>query len=349
MENKVGQAGEDRLRKEQIIDHIPGGIAIYRIGKTVETLYFNEGVCDLHGKTREEYALGIRKNPIADVFEEDRSRVLAEAYSFISRGLPIDISYRIYHKTMPPRWVHLTAHQVQKEENAAIYAAILMDISKEHHMLDALLLRAEHDDLAGLYNRAGFKHILYQFFAKKNQTDACFVMLDIDNFKTINDAYGHTKGDEILCMLAAALEQYGDSDTVVGRLGGDEFAIFMPNIGHGEDAMLRLQNLCDATKLEIHVEEVHLSVSCSLGVCMAPEHGSDFDTLYDHADRALFATKRTDKGKFAMYDESMMNPSPILLQNMEWLLDEGSDAIYICNADTYELLYLNRVARSLFA
>ncbi|MEG2350029.1 MAG: hypothetical protein RSB57_05930, partial [Hungatella sp.] len=81
MENKVGQVGEDRLRKEQIIDHIPGGIAIYRIGKTVETLYFNEGVCDLHGKTREEYALGIRKNPIADVFEEDRQRVLSEAYS----------------------------------------------------------------------------------------------------------------------------------------------------------------------------------------------------------------------------------------------------------------------------
>ena len=335
------------VQMDNLINSVPGGIAIYRIGSIFETLYFNDGVCSLSGHTREEYAKWIHDDAMVAVFCEDRQRVMAEIMTSVKTGRMVDISYRINHKSGTPVWVHLSGVKIRDDDYGPIYHAVFIDISKDRQALDLMLERAEHDELTGLYNRAGFKSVLHNFFALNSQASAVFVMLDIDNFKSINDTYGHTKGDEILCEIADALQNYAAEGDVIARIGGDEFIVFLPREHTEAELIESLNRLCSATKIESSDGVVNISISCSMGACLAPQDGTNFDMLYGNADKALFATKRIQKGCYQMYSDNMLSPTPILAQNMDWILDESADGVFICNADTYELLYFNRAAKEM--
>lgn len=176
------------------------------------------------------------------------------------------------------------------------------DIDEKKRMELYLKEKAERDGLTSLYNRHTFRDMTEQLLAECNikSMGCAFFMIDLDNFKEINDTYGHEIGDQVLKNVSGELLATFRTYDVIGRLGGDEFTVLMTHIKRTEDASHKAEALCAAVR-RIHLRmEWPFEVSCSVGVAMVQEHISGFDELYKKADEALYEAKKKGKNQFYM-------------------------------------------------
>ena len=159
---------------------------------------------------------------------------------------------------------------------------------------------AFHDSLTGLKNRAAFDELLRSALLDKNDGLA-LVMLDLDNFKLVNDYYGHDKGDMLLKNVARTLKTFAGAKDVSARLGGDEFAMIirssdLKEIKKTADQMIAaVRDICEEIKLDGE------RVTVSIGIAHAPEHGTTPAELYKNADTALYRSKAKGKNQFCFY------------------------------------------------
>ena len=129
-------------------------------------------------------------------------------------------------------------------------------------------------------------------------------MLDIDDFKNVNDSKGHAFGDTVLCNAVGYLESSFRSSDLIGRIGGDEFAVFMRDIGSGENALEKARQICSLYDERSSSED--FKISCSIGVAFCEAgRGETFAELYLKADTALYKAKDKGKNMFVVFDASM--------------------------------------------
>jgi diguanylate cyclase (GGDEF)-like protein len=165
-------------------------------------------------------------------------------------------------------------------------------------MREVLRDQALHDPLTGLYNRRYLEEALDREVrrAVRKQTAVGLIMLDVDNFKQLNDTHGHTAGDAMLRAVAGLLQSGVRAADVLCRYGGDEFSIIMPEASL-DDTVKRAEDLRQRTKqlsLEINGRIVD-QVTISLGAVAFPHHGSTLDELIKEADTALYAAKTSGR------------------------------------------------------
>lgn len=241
-----------------------------------------------------------------------------------------------------PYQAEVAIHRVQ---NVAAHSTLQTMLQEKQILvkMQQLEQKAKTDVLTGLYNRAEMERCVDSFFATESGQSAVFFMLDIDDFKRINDLYGHDCGDTAIQTVAAKLKVLFRDEDVISRMGGDEFAVFMKAGLDNEQLSQRLGRMRE--KLHFHIEQS--TVSCSIGACLIPQHGTDFESAYHNADVALLTAKRLGKNRVQIYGDEIILPENVLYRNMDWLLDESSDAIVVCDAETYEIFYLNDVAGKL--
>jgi len=125
------------------------------------------------------------------------------------------------------------------------------------------------------------------------------VLVDADNFKTVNDRYGHQAGDDVLVKIALLLRGMAESEGLAARLGGDEFVVYLdgvPDAAHAEDWVVRL--LERFAQLKAQNEPTMSPVSLSIGISLFPAHGRTIDELLNQADKALYAVKREGKNHY---------------------------------------------------
>ena len=172
--------------------------------------------------------------------------------------------------------------------------AALRDIAERRKLEHALEHRALHDPLTDLANRTLFYDRFRQLLhaARREGSKVALVMLDLDEFKKVNDEHGHAVGDEALKKIAARLRQALRASDTAARLGGDEFAWILSKVaGQGTvDNMLR--DRLARIKEPIHVGDLQLSIGASAGVAIYPDDGRDVDALMKHADAALYEAKK---------------------------------------------------------
>lgn len=159
----------------------------------------------------------------------------------------------------------------------------------------------ERDYMTGLYNRYYAEQKLNRWL-KQFPDNGVFYMMDLDQFKQINDELGHLQGDEVIRAFAAVLRQVFPDPILVGRLGGDEFFAFFPKCAGKAEAEQKAQELIH-TFAQASVQHGNLSLSCSVGMATPAACGSDFHLLYQAADRALYQAKGQGKGTWAWADE----------------------------------------------
>ena len=226
---------------------------------------------------------------------------------------------------------NVVAHSVIKKlEEEKTLTKKLLDIERQAHS----------DFLTGLDNRTILEKSVGEFFVKSSSYDAVFISLDIDDFKTINDTFGHMAGDDTIKKVAGILSNFFDKKSCVCRMGGDEFAVFVPKKYSKDELDEMLTNLCAALRFDVE----RFKVTCSIGVAIAPDFGMDYQTLYNNSDMALLAAKRYGKNQFNVFAGQSVLPSYVFYRNMDWLLDEFSDAVYVCYAESYDLIYVNKIA-----
>ena len=182
---------------------------------------------------------------------------------------------------------------------------LISDIDRQKRETLVLRQKAEHDLLTGLYNRMTAMSLIDDALAKSEpgERHALFVV-DIDNFKEVNDHLGHLAGDRMIVQTASLLRgQFREGD-IVGRVGGDEFVIFLRDVN--SQAVLRkaerILRIC--SKLTAG-EEGTIPVSGSLGVALAPLDGRTYEDLFRRADNALYAAKNSGKNSFRVYVEGI--------------------------------------------
>ncbi len=139
--------------------------------------------------------------------------------------------------------------------------------------------------------------------------NALFI-IDLDNFKAINDNFGHHFGDFVLKEIASELRKCFRKDDILGRIGGDEFIIVMKNCGDLSIAMEKAGQVCNRLqKTYISSSNESFSISASIGIAIYPKDGETFELLYKKADKALYNSKETGRNKFTVYDKDFTHQS----------------------------------------
>jgi diguanylate cyclase (GGDEF)-like protein/PAS domain S-box-containing protein len=175
------------------------------------------------------------------------------------------------------------------------------DVSERRALLDQLAHQAFHDPLTGLANRSLFydrvMHALDR--AQRQQRPVSLLFLDLDDFKQINDTLGHAEGDRLLTLVAGRLRASARTADTVARLGGDEFAVLVEDTGDADDAERLAERIREqmAFPFVLAGREIHLSAS----IGSASALGGDVDDVLRHADLAMYAVKRTQKGGHQRY------------------------------------------------
>lgn len=184
-----------------------------------------------------------------------------------------------------------------------VVAITIVSAIKNDEKSHQLENKADTDLLTELYNKIATERKIKAYMAEHPDHLALMFVLDIDNFKKINDTMGHAFGDEVLRSIGLRIRSEFRATDIIGRTGGDEFTIFLCNMK--EEATIR----SEASRVEQLFKDfrageyVKYSTTASIGAAVYPKDGKDFETLYKAADKALYVAKRRGKNQMAFYGE----------------------------------------------
>ncbi len=165
-----------------------------------------------------------------------------------------------------------------------------------------LLLRAEKDALTGLYNQGATEQLIRSAIGDGSEnTLSALMIVDLDNFKEVNDLLGHANGDQLLQKTADFLRDMFKGGDVIGRIGGDEFLIYMRNLSTISDADEMAGNIVKRINFKFDFEGQPIHVTCSVGVAVYPYHGTTYEELFEKADRAVYTVKANGKDGYRVY------------------------------------------------
>ncbi|MEG0878976.1 MAG: sensor domain-containing diguanylate cyclase, partial [Oscillospiraceae bacterium] len=221
------------------------------------------------------------------VLPEDKD-IMLKLFSDMRKGVQdCKVELRLLNKNGKYIWCLISASAILDESGKPIKAmGIVEDISERKSKEEMLILKAERDQLTYLYNKSTTEQLIKGFLTGKimDETKHALMIIDVDDFKSVNDTFGHMYGDTILQKLAAILQPVFRESDIVGRLGGDEFFVFMKNVFSEETAKAKAQEVCDAFRQTYSENGESCTVSASIGIALYPEDGVDFESLYKHAD-----------------------------------------------------------------
>lgn len=286
--------------------------ATYKLGAQLEIIEVDDKFFELTGYTFDDVKeLGLTQIDL--IFDEDRDEYLKAIDEGVSRDGEAFLEHRIKRKDGTERYVFCLGKQETDSEGNITSIIRVSDMTKMISMriqaekirkeneteLESWIEAASRDDLTGAFRRGAFLRKLKEVESFKN---TAAVMLDMDDFKNINDTCGHAVGDRVLAGLCDALRSVLRNDDLICRMGGDEFAIFMKNVGNEEiAAQIAKRILAEVDKLSGITEEkvpVHISIGMKL---MTEEIKlAEFPKLYRAADEALYAAKEQGKNRFVI-------------------------------------------------
>ncbi len=192
------------------------------------------------------------------------------------------------------------------DEEGNIFKAIgiVIDIDKEKMEAEKLLFKAERDSLTGLYNKGTVQSMIEKYMENEgaNINGALFV-IDVDNFKSINDNLGHLAGDSALSAISSMFSEIFYENSIIGRIGGDEFIIFLKNINSEEFLYKKADELVRKFRLDFVGEAQNFKMSGSIGIAKYPQYGRSFKELFINADKAVYLAKNNGKDNYCVFGD----------------------------------------------
>ena len=168
--------------------------------------------------------------------------------------------------------------------------------------------KADTDLLTGLTNKLATERKIKEYMAKNPDSQSMLFILDVDNFKKINDTMGHAFGDEVLRSLGQQITAIFRATDIIGRVGGDEFMIFLKGVSDVESVRKEAGKVEDFFHNFRAGEYVKYAATASIGVAIYPQEGDDFESLYKAADQGLYKAKKRGKNQLAFYRDEWAEP-----------------------------------------
>ncbi len=236
-------------------------------------------------------------------------------------------------------WCRVRASAVRDEDGTLNrILGVIINIDSEKQAMQALEDRANRDSLSQLLNKNACKYEIEQYLSRHSQDPQCaLLILDLDNFKNVNDQYGHLFGDALITRMAQLLTNLFHSQDVVGRIGGDEFLVLVKGVTDQHLLASQCRRLRDMLLQAFHSEVLDLQLSCSIGIALCPEHGSNYYELFSKADQALYLAKANGKNSFCFYQDN----SVIGYMHSTYAttpIDSDRDPSLIRNDITYQII-----------
>ena len=235
-----------------------------------------------------------------------RDRLLAAYFRGVT---PDKVDYRHLRENGAYEWVRFSVQMLPDPYSSNIRVFLLLrDIDARKREELQLQNQLRSDPLTGALNRNAFISQAEATFSEGTAGKHALIILDVDQFKQVNDCFGHGYGDRVLIRVAETLRSALRADDLVGRLGGDEFLVLLRNVAKKEVLESKLDSLREMLFQRISEDKI---VSCSLGAAVFPCDGTSFDELYRKTDVALYTAKNEGRNCVRVYQEEM-NP-PIIL------------------------------------
>lgn len=236
---------------------------------------------------------------------ENLSELLFDTTSSLAKSNSWQGEFRSRRKNLEPYWGQLSISKVYGENGELThYIGIYEDITQSKLAQQHIERLAYTDNLTSLGNRPFFIRSIEERFATDKVPQLCLLLVDIDNFKRVNDSLGHQTGDKLLTSLARRLRNSLNRDSVLARFASNEFALLLDGMNLEEGQQLAHQVLRILDK-PLFVDKQLISVSASLGLACAPLHGHDPETLMKHAGQALHKAKANGKNQVQVFTEAL--------------------------------------------
>lgn len=295
---------EEGSQARQFLDEVIENLPAMVWAKDLETRRYkilNKTGEKLIGRTRAEVIGKCDDELFPDSSEAYRSR---DEKAIISGGASI-FEGEFISPNGEVRRMRTKRTLVGAESNAPYILGISEDITERYQAEQKIAHMAMHDPLTGLRNRAGIAKDYERLTANPGNRDIAVLCIDLDQFKAVNDLHGHSVGDQLLCEFGSEFTEILPNNAVAGRMGGDEFLAIIParNV-EARAAYIAQQVLYRLSKnYDIDGKSIHAGLSVGIAVSMNGE--TDFETLCQSADRALYRAKTQGRGQFCFFDEAM--------------------------------------------
>jgi diguanylate cyclase (GGDEF)-like protein/PAS domain S-box-containing protein len=298
-----GEAREVERRYRTLVEQLPLVVYVDALDEASSNIFTSTQIEPLLGYTVEEW----RDDPdlfVRTLHPEDRDRVL-EAHGRTHRTHePLSLEYRLMARDGHVVWVRDEGVVVLDDDGEPLYLqGFVLDITSERELQEQLRLQALFDPLTGLANRAFFHEQLEHAVSirKEHEHGTAVIFIDLDEFKQINDQFGHSVGDEVLAILGERLKTVIRAGDSVARLGGDEFAVLLTSVQESAEPAVVAERLLDQVTAPIDVAGRHLSLTASVGIAI----GDDGTQLLKQADAAMYRAKANGDADYAFYDDDL--------------------------------------------
>lgn len=242
-------------------------------------------------------------NIIELIHPKDRVKI-DKAVNDILAGIELtETEVRIKDITGTHRWYRIRTTTIFNDAHRPVkVVGIIIDIDNEIKQTSLLLKQAQEDSLTGLKNRNTVQREIQNRLIDQNQNGALF-LIDIDNFKIINDTKGHLVGDAVLINIATKMQQVFRNVDIIGRTGGDEFLVYIET----NDLEVIKKRANQLLEMISNIKIDGIRISCSIGIAITAQDGTTFNDIYQKADQALYYVKGEGKNQYAFYDEQKMD------------------------------------------
>jgi diguanylate cyclase (GGDEF)-like protein/PAS domain S-box-containing protein len=196
---------------------------------------------------------------------------------------------------------------------------IYEDITRERQTAEQLIYLAERDALTGLYNRRKLQEELSRLLAiaERHKSRGALIFFDLDEFKYVNDTFGHRAGDTMLIRIAGEVGALVRRNEILSRLGGDEFALLMPDATEKDAEALAERVVRAIAQIPFRFEGQNFRLTTSLGIALYPEHATSTEELIAHADAAMYQAKESGKNAWRKYRNDL-DTSREMLTRLSW-------------------------------
>jgi diguanylate cyclase (GGDEF)-like protein/PAS domain S-box-containing protein len=233
---------------------------------------------------------------------EELKRVLDD------HGVVHNAELEVYRRDRVTKWVVANLRAVCDRNGKMVFIeGTIEDITDRKRAEGRVQFLAYYDALTGLANRTLLQDRLLKALAsaRRRNERIALLFLDLDRFKLINDSLGHSFGDLLLKEVAQRLKLWARDQDTVARIGGDEFLMVINGLEDVEGAAVAAERLMDDMTREFIIQEQKFHISCSVGICIFPEHGSDTEVLIKNADAAMYSAKESGRNTFRFFSDEM--------------------------------------------
>lgn len=277
---------------ELMMEIIPGGVMGGYLEPGFPLYFINDELLDLLGYTYEEFIADTHEMMENTIHPDDIPCVWKRINESFENHKEYKVEYRIKKKDGSYIWVYDIGRKIIVDDNREAVISVIVDNSADQRLKKRLRTEALKDSLTDLYNRRFITQSMDELL--EGSKEYCFLILDINHFKAINDVYGHHLGDEMLCKLAEVLKKnFREQDSII-RFGGDEFVIVMPNAPCISD----IENILEMANDHYIKEVIECCPSSRSSLSIGGVYTKDkkkFDELYCMADKLLYDIKHIEE------------------------------------------------------